>query len=94
VDKMLKPVQVLSVSSNLRYCKLKQPDFWKIHPVFNINLLQWYKATNPKKQIIQIEADGEDCVMESITATRPSDDKPKCHVFLVKWKDFTKEENT
>jgi len=31
--------------------------------------------------------------MESIIARGPSDDNPKQHVFWVKWKDFTQEEN-
>jgi len=32
--------------------------------------------------------------MESIIASSPSDGNVKQHVFLVKWKDFTQEENT
>jgi len=32
--------------------------------------------------------------MESIIASGPSDNNPKQHVFLVKWKDFSHEENT
>jgi len=91
-DEMLGPLEVLSVGSNLRYFKFKLPDTWKIHPVFNINLLERYKGTDSKKMIIEIKADGEDSVMESIIASGSSDDNPKQHVFLVKWKGFTQEE--
>ena len=57
-------------------------------------MLERYKATDPKKQVIEVEADGDDWVMESIIASGPSDNNPKQHVFLVKWKDYTQEENT
>jgi len=33
-------------------------------------------------------------VMETITASGPSDGNSKQHLFLVKWKDFRQEENT
>ena len=93
-DKMFGPFEVLSIGANNRYCKLKLPDQWKLHPVFNIDLLERYKGTNPKKPVIEIEPDGEDWIMETIVASGPSDFKPKQHVFLVKWKGFTEEENT
>jgi len=93
-DKMFGPFEILSVGKNQRYCKLSLPDSWKIHPVFNIDLLEQYKGTDPKKQVVEVEADGEDWVMESIIASGPSDGNNKQHVFLVKSKDFTQEENT
>jgi len=93
-DKMLGPFEILSVGSNNRYCKLKLPDHWKLHPVFNIDLLERYKGTDPKKQVIEIEADGEDWEMETIVASGPTDHDPKKHVFLVKWKNYAQEENT
>jgi transposase InsO family protein len=93
-DKMLGPFEVESVENNNRYCKLKLPDHWKLHPVFNIELLERYKGTDPKKQVIEIEADGEEWMMESIIASGPSDNNRKEHVFLVKWKGFSDEENT
>jgi len=46
------------------------------------------------KPVVEIEADGEDWVMETIVASGPSDENSKEHLFLVKWKDFTQEENT
>jgi hypothetical protein len=39
-DKMIRPLEVVSVGNNLRYCKLKLPGSWKIHSVFTINLLE------------------------------------------------------
>jgi len=90
---MLGPFEVLSVGSNLRYCKLKLSESWKIHSVFNIELLEKYKGTDPKKQVIEIEADGNDWDMESGIASCPSDDNVKQHVYLVKWKDYSHKEN-
>jgi hypothetical protein len=91
---MLGASKVLSVGSNGRYYKIKLPDSWKIHQVFNVDLLERYKATDLKKQIIKFEADGEDWVMESIIASELSDDNSRRHVFLVRWKNFTQEDNT
>jgi len=93
-DKMLGPFEIISVGSNNRYCKLKLPEHWKLHPVFNIDLLERYKGTDPKKQVIEIEADGEDWEMENIVASGPTDHNPRQHVFLVKWKGYAQEENT
>jgi hypothetical protein len=92
--KLLGPFEVLLVGSNQQYCKLLLPDSGKIYPVFNIDLLERYKWINPKKQMIEIEADGEAWVMESIIPSGLSDDNPKQHVFLIKWNDCTQEENT
>jgi hypothetical protein len=91
---MLGPLEVLSVGSNLRYCKIQLPDSWKIQSSFHIDLLKRYKGTDPKKPIIEIEAEGQEWTMESIIASGPSDDNFKHYVFLVKWKEFTQEENT
>jgi len=93
-DKMFGPFEIISVGSNQRYCNLGLPASWKIHPVFNIDLLELYKWTNPEKPIIEVEPDGEDWVMEIIIASGPSDENAKEHVFLVKWKDYAQEENT
>jgi hypothetical protein len=93
-DKMLGPFEVLSVGNNARHCKLKLPESWKIHPVFNINLVERYKGIDPKEQVIEVEEDGEVWVMESFIASGPSDSNHEQHVFLVKWKDFSMEENT
>jgi hypothetical protein len=41
-DKMYGPVKVLSVGHNHRYWKLELPPSWKIHPTFNVSLLDRY----------------------------------------------------
>jgi len=73
------PFKVLSTGKNGRYCKIKLPDLWKIHPTFNIALLKCYRGTNPKKRVIEIEADNAGWKMESILASGPSDDNAKKH---------------
>jgi len=78
---MLGPFKVISVGSNNRYFKHNLPESWKIHLVFNINLLEQYNGTNPKKEVIEIEVDGEDWVMDSIIASGSSDNNPRRHVF-------------
>ena len=80
-DKMFGPFEILLVGKNQRYSKLGLPDSWKIHPVFNIDLLERYKGTNPRKWVVEVEADGEDCVMEMIITSGPSDGNSKQHVF-------------
>jgi len=82
-DKMFGPFEIQSTGKNQRYCKLSLPDSWKIHPVFNIDLLERYKGTDPKKPIIEVEADGEVWVMESIIAWGPSDENSKEHFFWI-----------
>ena len=92
--KMLGPFEVLSVGKNLRYCKLKLPEQWKIHPGFNISLLERYRGEKKEAPEVEVEADGDEWVMEYIIATGHSNDNAKKHIYLVKWKDFTHEENT
>lgn len=60
---MRRPSEVLSVGRIQRHCKLKFPESWKIHPTSNIDLLEQYQGTNPKKQEIEIGADGDAWVM-------------------------------
>jgi len=93
-DKMFGPFEILLVGSNQRYCRLGLPDSWLIHPVCNIDLLERYKGSDPKKQVVEVEADIDDWVLKTMVASGPSDGNPKQHVFLIKWKDFTQEENT
>jgi hypothetical protein len=92
-NKMLGPFKVASVGSNHRYCKLELPDSGKIHPMFNNDFLERYKGTDPKQQVVELEADREDWETESILASGPSDGNPKQHVILVKWKGFLQKEN-
>lgn len=93
-NKPLSPFEILSVASNLRYCKLKLPDSWMIHSVFNIELLKRYKGRDPKNQVIEVTADGRDWDMESIFASEPSEENTRTQVYLVKWMDYSHEENT
>jgi hypothetical protein len=55
--------------------------------------VEQYNGSDPKKQIFAIEANSDDWIMESIIASRSSDDDSKRHVFLVKLKDSAQEEN-
>jgi hypothetical protein len=93
-DKMYGPFEVLTEGHNKRYCKLKLPEKWKIHPVFNISLLEKYRGSNPEREVVEIEADDSGWKMESIIASGPANDDHTKHVYLVKWEGFTHEENT
>jgi hypothetical protein len=93
-DKMYGPFKVINTGSNGRYCKLELPSTWKIHPTFNISLLERYRGTDPKKQVLEIEDDNAGWKMESIIASGPSDNDRNKHVYLVKWEGYTHDENT
>jgi hypothetical protein len=93
-DKMYGPFKILTVGYNNRYCKLELPPTWKIHPTCNISLLERYRGKNPERDVIQVEADDAGWIMEKIIASGPSNNDVSKHVFLVKWKDCTHEENT
>jgi hypothetical protein len=77
---MYGPFEVVNTGKNGRYCKLKLPESWKIHPTCNIALLEQYRGTDPKKRVVEIEADDAGWKMESIIACRPSDDNARKHV--------------
>jgi len=47
-DKMYGPFEIISTGKNQRYCKLRLPDTWRIHPAYNLALLEWYQGTDPK----------------------------------------------
>jgi len=91
---MYGPFEVLHEGHNKQYCKLKLPTKWKIHPVFNISLLEKYRGTNPEREVVEIEADDSGWKIELIIASGPSDDDGSKHVYLVKWEGFPHEENT
>jgi hypothetical protein len=93
-DKMYGPFEVISEGHNGRYCTLRLPDSWKIHPVFNIALLERYRGKDPGKQMAEIEEDDSGWKMEKIIASGPSNDNAKKHVYLVKWEGFSQDENT
>jgi hypothetical protein len=48
---------------------LQLPVSWKIHAVFNIDLLERYNGGDPVRQAIEIEADVDEWVMELIIAS-------------------------
>jgi len=91
---MYGPSQVLSVRHNNRYSELELPPWWKILPTFKVSLLERYQGSDPGKHIVQIEADDAESIMKSIFASGPSNDNAKEHVFLVKWEEFSHEDNT
>jgi len=77
------PFEVLSSGKNAQYSTLKLLFTWKIHPTFIIARLEKYRRKNPKRQVIEIEADDRGWKMESIIASGPSDDDPRKQVYLV-----------
>jgi hypothetical protein len=87
------PFKVISIGKNVRYCKLKLPDSWRIHPTFNISLLERYRGSDPNKQVIEIEANNAGWKMESIIASGLSNEYPKKPVYLVKWEGYSHDEN-
>jgi len=93
-DTMYGLFEVVTEGHNKRYCKLKLPEKWKIHPVFNIALLEKYRGVNPGKDLVEIEADNSGWKMETIIASGPSNEDPSKHVYLVMWEGFSQEENT
>jgi len=83
-DMMYGPFEVLSTGKNNNYCKVKLPDSWKIHPTFNIALLEQYRGTDLKKQVVEIEAADAGWKTESIIASGPLDEDAKTHVYSAK----------
>lgn len=78
---------------NARYCKPEVPVGWTIHQTFNITLLESYLETNLKRQVVEIEADDVGWEMESVIASRPSNDDPGKQVYLVKWEGYSHDKN-
>ena len=93
-DKLYGPFQITKVGSNKRWCRLKLPESWKIHPTFNVSLLEPYRGDIKERVIHPVEADNEGWIPEAIIASGPTDDDHRKHVFLTKWKDYTHDENT
>jgi transposase InsO family protein len=93
-DKLYGPFKITKVGSNKRWCRLDLPTTWKIHPTFNVALLERYRGDIKERDIPAIEADNEGWIPEAVIASGPTDDDHKKHVFLVKWEGYTHEENT
>jgi len=62
--------------------------------MFNISLQERCRGKNPEWEAIEIEADDAGWTMEKVLASGPSSDDASKREFLVKWKDYTHEENT
>jgi hypothetical protein len=93
-DKIYGPFEVEAAAHNGRYYKLKLPTSWKIHPTFNVSVLEKYRGKNPEREVVEIESDDAGWKMESIIASGPSNDDASKHVYLVKWEGYLHEENT
>ena len=93
-DKLYGPFQISKVGSNKRWCRLKLPETWKIHPAFHVSLLEPYKGDIKERVIHPVEADNEGWIPEAIIASGPTDDDHRKHVFLTKWENYTHDENT
>ena len=92
-DKMYGSYEVMDTRKNGHYCKLRLLDSWKIHPTFNICLMERYHGTHLKKQVVEIESDDAGWKMESIIASGPSDADPRKYVYLVKQEGYQHDEN-
>jgi len=93
-DNMYGRFEVVSTGKNGRYCTLRLPESWKIHPTSNIALLERYRGTDPKKQVVEIGAHHAGWKTEIIIPSGPSDDHVKKHVYMVKWEGFSHDKNT
>jgi len=93
-DKMYGPFKVLSTGKNETYCTISLRDSWKIHLTFDIALLERYRGSDPRKQVVEIEADDAGWEMVSIIASGPSDEDAKKHAYLVKWEGYLLDEKT
>lgn len=93
-DKMYGPFEVIAPRKNGRYCTVKLAKAWKIYPTFNISLLEQYRGTNLKKQVDEIDADNAGWKMGSLIANGYSDDDPMTQICLVKWEEYSHDENT
>ena len=81
------------ISSNT--IELELPSTIKIHPVVNVNRVQWYKSQveGQKKEALQpvVIEEEEEWEVKKIMNKRKVQGKNK---YLVQWKEYTAEENT
>jgi hypothetical protein len=73
---------------------VKLPETWKIHCAFHVSLLEPYRGNLKERDILPVEADNEGWIPEAISASGPTDNDHCKHVFLVKWENYTHDENT
>jgi hypothetical protein len=93
-DKMYGPFKIIKVGGNKRWCRLELPPTWKIHPAFNVALLEPYRGDPLEREVPPIEVDDGGWTPESIVASGPTDNDHRKHVFLVKWSGYSHDENT
>jgi hypothetical protein len=91
---MYGPFEVEVIGKNGCYCTIKLPDFGKIHPMFNITLLERGRGTDSVKQVVKIQAEDSGWTMESIIASAYSDHDPRKHAYLVKLEGYSHDGNT
>jgi hypothetical protein len=96
--KMYGPFKITRIGSNKRHCQLELPPRWRIHPTFNVSLLERYhgRGGTPPEELADIEAEDQDFEVEAIIAAGPdtNDENPQHHQFLVKWCNWGHESNT
>jgi len=80
---MQPPFEMVSVGSDLHYCKVNIPDCCKIYSIFSFELLKKYTVTDPIQQVIEIEGNSKHWVMEMIIASGSSNEDMRKHVCLV-----------
>src|ERR1700737_755468 len=82
-DKLYGHFKITKVGSNKRWCRLELPTSWKIHPTFNVALLEQYRREVKTTNVPLIEADDEGWIPEAIIASGPTEDDHRKHVYLV-----------
>jgi hypothetical protein len=92
-DKMYGLFIILLAGHNDRYCKLELPAAWKIHPKFNIALLDRYRGKNPDREVVEIEANDAGWKMEMVIGSGLSNNDAAKHVYLIKWEGYSHQEN-
>jgi len=75
--------EVLWLGKNKRYWKFKLPESWKIHPTFNVSLLEPYEENDPESEALEVEADHAGWRMERIIASGLWDINNATHLDLV-----------
>jgi len=88
-DTMYGTFKILSTGHNDRYCKLELTALWRIHPKFNVALLERAREKNRDREVIKIEANDGGWKMENIIASGPSNDDATKHVYMVKWEGYS-----
>jgi len=73
-DNVYRPLKIWSVGHNYRYCNFEISTWGKIHPTFNITLLERFQGNNAEKEVVEINTDNTDQWMDKKIASGPSND--------------------